>query len=81
MPLSFECRKRAGAGLVLALAALLYGCSPTPPGKVGTTTTAPGDNVRLQGTGATFPMPIYQKWVSEYGKLNPKVQIDYQSTG
>src|ERR671913_707861 len=81
MPLSFECRKRAGAGLVLALAALLYGCSPTPPGKVGTTTTAPGGNVRLQGTGATFPMPIYQKWVSEYGKLTPKVQIDYQSTG
>jgi phosphate transport system substrate-binding protein len=26
-------------------------------------------------------MPIYQKWVSEYTKLNPKVQIDYQSTG
>lgn len=40
-----------------------------------------GGAIRLQGTGATFPMPLYQKWVSEYGKANPNVQIDYQSTG
>jgi phosphate transport system substrate-binding protein len=31
--------------------------------------------------GATFPKPIYDKWVSEYGKANPNVQIDYQSQG
>jgi phosphate transport system substrate-binding protein len=37
--------------------------------------------IRLQGTGATFPNPLYQKWVSEYGKLNPNVRIDYQSQG
>src|SRR3712207_4803724 len=37
--------------------------------------------VRLQGTGATFPNPLYQKWVSEYGKLNPNIRIDYQSQG
>ncbi len=36
---------------------------------------------RLQGAGATFPNPIYQKWVSEYEKVNPAVQIDYQSIG
>ena len=40
-----------------------------------------GGTVRLQGAGATFPMPIYQKWLSEYGKLNPKIKIDYQSIG
>lgn len=81
MPLNFNFQKRAGAALVLAVVVLLSGCSPQPVGKGGGSTTAPGDNVRLQGTGATFPMPIYQKWVSEYGKANPKVQIDYQSTG
>ena len=26
-------------------------------------------------------MPIYQKWISEYGKINQGAQIDYQSTG
>ncbi len=36
---------------------------------------------RLQGAGATFPNPIYQKWVIEYQKANPEVKIDYQSIG
>ena len=36
---------------------------------------------RLQGAGATFPNPIYQKWVTEYQKANPDVKIDYQSIG
>src|SRR5258708_7292452 len=40
-----------------------------------------GGPIKLQGAGATFPMPIYQKWISEYGKLHPNVQIDYQSIG
>src|SRR5258708_5183707 len=40
-----------------------------------------GNEVRLQGAGATFPNPLYQKWLSEYGKLNPNVKIDYQSIG
>src|SRR5215212_6312111 len=36
-------------------------------------------SVTLQGAGATFPNPLYQKWLSEYGKLYPNVKIDYQS--
>src|SRR3989441_7290245 len=39
------------------------------------------NEVRLQGAGATFPNPLYQKWLSEYGKLNANVKIDYQSIG
>jgi phosphate transport system substrate-binding protein len=35
----------------------------------------------INGAGATFPFPIYSKWFSEYGKVNPKVQINYQSIG
>lgn len=37
--------------------------------------------MRLVGSGASFPKPIYEKWVSEYGKANPNAKIDYQSTG
>lgn len=38
-----------------------------------------GEN--LNGAGATFPYPIYSKWFSEYNKLHPDVQINYQSIG
>lgn len=37
--------------------------------------------VRLQGTGATFPNPVYQRWVTEYQKKFPDVKIDYNSQG
>ena len=40
-----------------------------------------GGNTSLQGAGATFPNPLYQKWLSEYGKVNPNIRIDYQSIG
>jgi phosphate transport system substrate-binding protein len=40
-----------------------------------------GGEIRIQGAGATFPNPLYQKWLSEYGKLHPNVKIDYQSIG
>jgi phosphate transport system substrate-binding protein len=36
---------------------------------------------QINGAGATFPNPIYQKWFSEYNKLHPTVQINYQSIG
>ncbi|MBZ5548880.1 MAG: phosphate ABC transporter substrate-binding protein PstS [Acidobacteriia bacterium] len=36
---------------------------------------------QLTGAGATFPYPIYSKWFSEYSKLHPDVQINYQSIG
>lgn len=38
-------------------------------------------NINLQGAGATFPNPLYQKWVSEYSKLHSNVRIDYQPIG
>ncbi|HEX3184558.1 MAG TPA: phosphate ABC transporter substrate-binding protein PstS, partial [Pyrinomonadaceae bacterium] len=38
-------------------------------------------SVSLQGAGATFPNPLYQKWLSEYGKAHANIKIDYQSLG
>jgi phosphate transport system substrate-binding protein len=35
----------------------------------------------LNGAGATFPYPMYSKWFSEYQKLHPDIQINYQSIG
>ena len=36
---------------------------------------------QLSGAGATFPAPLYQRWAVEYNKLNPDVQVNYQSVG
>jgi phosphate transport system substrate-binding protein len=38
-------------------------------------------NMQINGAGATFPDPIYQKWFSEYNKLHPNVRINYQAVG
>jgi phosphate transport system substrate-binding protein len=35
----------------------------------------------LNGAGATFPNPIYQKWFSEYHNANQNITINYQSVG
>jgi phosphate transport system substrate-binding protein len=35
--------------------------------------------LQINGAGATFPYPIYSKWFSEYTKVNPKAQINYQA--
>jgi len=54
------------------IALLLAGFALTLPA-MGQTT--------LNGAGATFPYPMYSKWFSEYNKLHPDVQINYQSIG
>src|ERR1700733_3404874 len=35
----------------------------------------------LNGAGATFPYPMYSKWFSEYHKLHPEIEINYQPIG
>jgi phosphate transport system substrate-binding protein len=37
--------------------------------------------MQINGAGATFPYPIYSKWFSEYNKLHPNVEINYQPIG
>lgn len=35
----------------------------------------------INGAGASFPYILYSKWLSEYHKLKPLVQVNYQSIG
>ena len=37
--------------------------------------------VQINGAGATFPTPIYTKWIDEYSKAHPNLRINYQSVG
>lgn len=39
------------------------------------------DKLLVNGAGATFPFPLYSKWFSEYNKLHPELQLNYQSIG
>ena len=42
---------------------------------------AGAQTIQLNGAGSTFGTPIYTKWFSEYHKLHPNVQINYQAIG
>src|SRR6186997_3643681 len=44
-------------------------------------TSLVAQRVAINGAGATFPAPIYQKWFAEYNKAHPDVRINYQSLG
>src|SRR5262245_64378724 len=65
-------KRRAACCLVL----LLMLCSPLW-GSLGWA----GEAVRLKGSGASFPFPLYGLWFKEYGKANRNVIIDYQAKG
>jgi phosphate transport system substrate-binding protein len=68
---------RAASALLMTFSLFfVFACSGERGGGPAT-----GGTVRLQGAGATFPNPLYQKWLSEYGKAHPGIRIDYQSIG
>jgi phosphate transport system substrate-binding protein len=70
--------------LALTLGLAVSACASNNPAS-DTTSPAPaaisGSNVSLNGAGATYPAPLYQRWFAEYNKANPGTQISYQSVG
>ncbi len=73
-------KKRLAPLLVFALCTACGGSS-APDANDAAAPPSTGGKIRVTGAGATFPNPIYSKWVSEYGKLHPNVEINYQSIG
>jgi phosphate transport system substrate-binding protein len=43
--------------------------------------TGAGAKVVLQGAGATFPAPLYRKWIGVFTAQNPDVKVDYKDVG
>ncbi len=62
--------KIAAFWAVCALAFSLTACS-----------SSAGGEIKIQGAGATFPNPLYQKWFTEYNKAHANVKFDYSSLG
>jgi phosphate transport system substrate-binding protein len=60
------------AGLAIAL--LAGGCSSN---KANTYS----NSVKLQGAGASFPAPLYNRWFKNYSNAHQNVLVDYQSVG
>src|SRR5215470_665944 len=65
-----RCEMKSFRFWVLSLAVLALAAAP-----------ARAQKVQIDGAGATFPFPIYSKWFSEYNKLHPDVEVNYQSIG
>ena len=76
-------RRKLLAGLLLAVAACKGNqAAPAPAGSSPAAAEPKKDeSISLNGAGATFPFPLYSKWISEYNKENPLVKINYQSIG
>src|SRR5450631_328495 len=75
-------RRKLLAGLLLALAACKGNqAAPAPAGSAAAAEPKKDEGISLNGAGATFPFPLYSKWISEYNKENPLVKINYQSIG
>jgi len=70
----------APALALLLLSMSLLTSNPFPATNNGGLALAAG-GITLQGTGATFPAPLYQRWFAEYNKLHSDVQINYQALG
>jgi phosphate transport system substrate-binding protein len=43
--------------------------------------SAPADEVSLQGSGATFPAPVYKRWFLEYYRQNLNARVNYSPIG
>jgi phosphate transport system substrate-binding protein len=61
------------ASLVTAAAVVCVGCG----GAGGAADTT----VKLQGAGASFPAPLYNKWFKSYSAAHQDITVDYQSVG
>ncbi len=63
----------------------MYWCAPFVALAVVTAAMAPGQasaqDVRLIGSGASFPFPIYSAWFKDFSKQNHGVTVDYQAKG
>src|SRR5215510_10258865 len=65
--------RRSYSGSVLLLVMLCSLCLAA--------SDAAAQMVKLKGSGASFPFPLYGRWFKEYGKVNKQVQVDYQAKG
>src|SRR6516162_4603005 len=50
-------------------------------GLFASTETSSAQDLRLIGSGASFPFPIYAAWFKQFSKDTPGATVDYQAKG
>src|SRR5437870_4393759 len=63
---------------LVAAALAIAGCKKSGD---QTTQTNPQGEVSLKGAGATFPEPLYNKWIATYTAAHSNVKIGYNGIG
>ena len=60
--------------LIVSSAVLFFACGKNEP------ENKPA-GVGISGAGATFPEPLYKKWIEQYAKDRPDVSVSYKGVG
>lgn len=72
---------------LLGMMSLLVGCNKTEPAPAKASTEASAkepakaEPVTLQGSGASFPAPLYSRWFKDFSEKTAGVRVNYQATG
>ena len=72
-----------GAGIFLA-AVVMTACSGDNKNAgqaVGEGDATAGGKVQLNGSGASFPFPLYSKWFKDFSRAESGIRVDYQAKG
>lgn len=82
-----EATDRRSVMLVLGALVLSTACSktesagPAPQGSTPAKAAEAKGPVTLQGSGASFPAPLYSRWFKEFSAKNESIRVNYQATG
>ncbi len=67
--------------LIIGVLLFLSGCGNKPAENPAQNAEPAGQTLKLSGAGASFPYPLYSKWIEQYKQVKQDVKIDYQSIG
>jgi len=73
--------KTSIASIALGVVLAVVGVCTTFRAPTAAPAPVPAPTMLLNAAGATFPYPIYSKWFTEYNRLHPDIQINYNSIG
>jgi len=82
--------KLTSMSVALIASVVLTACNTTQPqapsapaasGASGSTAAPASGSVQINGSGATFPQPLYENWAFAYNKVDPAVKINYSGGG
>jgi len=71
----------AVVAFLLMISLVVSGCGGQKTGTEAVQASSDSKVILINGAGASFPYPLYSRWVDEYGRIQKNVKINYQSIG